>query len=132
MKQLAAGLLALLPLAALAGPEPWSSIQAAGGLSVGPPFSSTDGWLLVVRANLRGPTRLNDTQANSAPACTRTQAVIEDRNIYLTVISGPVASKIASVCPAARIGRLPAGTYKVFYRGPNEAAVLLREVQFGS
>jgi len=127
-----AALLAGLPIVAFAGPEPWSSIRTTGGISLGPPFRSPDGWLLVVRANLWGLGALSqDSQAKSSPSCKSTNAVIEGDSIYLTIVSGPASSKVASVCPAAKIGKLESGTYKVFYRGPNEPPVLLKEVEFG-
>ena len=122
-----AALLGCLPAAAFAGPESWSSLRALGGISVGPPFSSRGGWLLVVHATLSRP---NTDRQHPAPACSSTKAVVEGNNIYLTVISGPATSTIASVCPAARIGELQSGPYKVFYRGPDEPPVLLKEVQF--
>ena len=127
---LAACLLALPP-AALAGPEPWSSIEPLG-FSVGPPFHSPQGWLLVVRANLSGlgAIALDANARDSMPACKSTRAVVEGSNIYLTAISGPVGPRLASVCPAAKIGELEPGAYKVFYRGPNEKPVLLKEIRF--
>jgi hypothetical protein len=129
----ALALLACLPLAAFAGPESWSAIQSVGGISVGPPFHSPDGWLLVIHANISGleaQTR-QPIAANSALACKRTNAVVEGMNIYLTVISGVAAYKVGAVCPSAKLGNIEPGTYKVFYRGPDEKPVLLQEVPIG-
>jgi hypothetical protein len=126
--RLIAATLALLPLAALARAETWTSIKSTGGLVVSAPFHSTDGWLLGIRARL---SRL-DSKDKRAPhgglSCVSTQAVVEGSNIYLTIVSGEARGPIGAVCPAAKLGEIPQGSYKVFYRGPNEPATLLKEV----
>jgi len=124
-----AAALALLPLVALARAETWSSIKSTGGLVVGAPFHSTDGWLLGIRARL---SRLDskDTRApNGGLSCVSTQAVVEGSNIYLTIVSGEARGPIGAVCPAAKLGQIAPGTYQVFYRGPNEPATLLKEIE---
>lgn len=130
MKILPALALACLPLAASAGPEPWGTIQKAGGLTLGQPFHSPDGWLLLVRANL-APLNPNPPKPDSWIACKSTSAVVEGSNIYLTVVSTLARYRVGAVCPAAKIGEIESGTYTVFYRGPGEPPVRLSDVQFG-
>lgn len=122
--------LAVLSSVAVAGGESWKSIQSTGGIVVSVPFHSTDGWLLGIRAKL---SRLTPRSSKAVPdgglSCLRTQAVVEGGNIYLTIVSGEPRGPIGAVCPAARLGEIPPGSYKVFYRGPNDAATLLKEVE---
>lgn len=125
-----AALLLLMPAVAFAGPESWKSVQSTGGIVLGAPFHSTDGWLLGVRAKL---TRLPPPKGQKDPPegglwCERTQAVVEGNNIYLTIISGVARGPIAAVCPSAKLGEIPAGNYKVFYRGPNEPPMPLKDI----
>ena len=129
-RALAALLLAALPLGALAGPEPYKVIQSTGGLEVGSPFHSADGWLLRVRARLSklpAPKGQKDAP-DGGPSCARTQAAVEGDSIFLTIVSGEARGPVAAVCPAARLGELEAGHYKVFYREAGGPTTLLREI----
>ena len=65
----------------------------------------------------------------NSPACVRTEAVVEGREIHLTIVSGPGRGPVATICPAAKLGDVAPGAYRVFYRGPNEAAVPLKDVE---
>ena len=117
-------------LAANAGPESWSRIKSTGGLVVSAPFHSSDGWLLGIRARLsKLVPPANKTAPDGGLSCVSTQAVVEGSNIYLTIVSGEPRGPLGAVCPAARLGEIEQGTYKVFYRGPKEPATLLKEIE---
>lgn len=120
----------LLPLAALARSETWNSIKSTGGIAIGAPFHSTDGWLLGVRAKLsKLASPANPAAPDGGLSCVQTAAQVEAGNIYLTIISGEARGPIGAVCPAARLGEIETGSYKVYYRAPNEPPVLLKEIQ---
>lgn len=132
MKKLAliAALLLQFPALALAKPEPWAAIKSTGGIIVGAPFHSTDGWLLGVRAKLsKLASPANPAAPDGGLSCVQTAAVVEGSNIYLTIISGEARGPIGAVCPAARLGEIETGSYKVYYRALNEPSVLLKEIQ---
>lgn len=119
-----------VPSAALARKESWKAIKSTGGISVGAPFHSTDGWLLVVRARLsKLASPANKTAPDGGLSCVQTSAAVEAGNIYLTIISGEARGPIGAVCPAAKLGEIESGHYRIFYRAPNEAPVLLKEIQ---
>ncbi len=127
---LLAATLAACPIAANAGPESWSRIKSTGGLVVSAPFHSSDGWLLGIRARLsKLVPPANRTAPDGGLSCVSTQAVVEGSNIFLTIVSGEPRGPLGAVCPAARLGEIEQGTYKVFYRGPKEPATLLKEIE---
>lgn len=131
MKRIALYLLiATLPVPALADSEGWSFIQSVGGLAVGTPSHSAVGWVLPVRADLSGLKTITakPTTLNSTLVCERTDAAIEGRNIYITIVSALAHPKTSSRCPPATLGEISAGKYNVFYRGPGETPVYLGEV----
>ena len=123
----------LLPLTALARSEGWQFVQSVGGIAVGKPEHLPSGWSLSVRADVSGVTTvtLKPTALNSALACVRTFAVVEGRNIFLTIDSELVRSGYTSRCPSANLGRVADGQYRVFYRGPSEPPIELSEVSIG-
>ena len=134
MKRIALCLLiASLPGSVLAGSESWSFVQSVGGLAVETPSLGTQGWVLPVRADVSGlkSVTAKPTALNSALICERTNAAIEGRNIYITIVSTLAHPNASSNCPAATLGEMSAGKYSVFYRGPSETPVRLGEVSIG-
>lgn len=125
----AAALLVLLPVLAQARPESWAAVLSTGGISVGAPFHANGGWLLGVRARLSKLDPGEKGAPRGGPSCSRTEAVVEGSDIYLTIVSGAARGPAAAVCPAARLGEIDAGTYKVYYRGPDGPATLLKEIE---
>jgi len=134
MKRIALFLLiAFLPVSVLADSESWSFVQSVGGLAIDTPTHGTHGWVLPVRANVSGLETITakPTTLNSALICESTNAAIEGRNIYITIVSALVHPKTSSRCPPATLGEISAGKYSVFYRGPSETPVRLGEVSIG-
>jgi hypothetical protein len=58
-------------------------------------------------------------------------AKIIDTSIYLTIHSDVAGVTKSARCPAAALGIIPSGAYKGFYKGPQDAPVLLRLVHVG-
>lgn len=116
-------------LVANAAPERWSAIKSTGGIAVGAPFHASGQWLLSVRARLSRLESKDPNAPDGGLSCVRTEAVVEGSNIFLTIISGEARGPIGAVCPAARLGELEPGTYKVFYRGPGEPAAPLKDIE---
>jgi len=134
MKRIALFLLfAFLPVSVLAGSENWSFVQSVGGLAVDTPSHGAFGWVLPVRADVSGLVAVTakPTTLNSALICERTDAAIEGRNIYITIVSALAHPNTSSRCPPATLGEMPAGKYSIFYRGPSETPVRLGEVSIG-
>lgn len=125
--------IASLPVSVFADSESWRFVQSIGGLVVEPPSRDTHGWVLPVRANVSGLETVTgkSTTLNSALICERTDATIEGRNIYLTIVSGLVRPSTSPRCPPAALGEISPGKYSVFYRGPNETPVRIGEVSIG-
>jgi hypothetical protein len=123
----------LLPSPAFARAEGWQFVQSVGGITVGKPEHLPSGWSLPVRADVSGLTAVasKPTTLNSALICERIVAVVEGRNIFLTIVSGLAHSGSTSLCPPANLGNPAAGQYRVFYRGPSESPVELPGVSLG-
>ena len=131
----------LIPLAALAvsaccsfsEPRTWLFVQSVGGVEVGVPLETETGWTLPVRSDVSGvqTVTVKPTMLNSGLSCQSTEATIEDNAIFLTILTGVAGGNRSPVCPAASLGRLRAGKYPVFYRGPNEKPVAIGEVSIG-
>ena len=117
----------------LAGAEGWNFVQSVGGLAIAAPSHGAGGWNLPVRANVSGLEAVTNkpTTLNSALICERTNASVEGRNIYLTIVSGLARANASVRCPPASLGELPPGKYQVFYRGPGETAIPVGEVSVG-
>ena len=126
-------LLAMFPLSVLARPESWAFVQSVGGIVVEPPARDDQGWSLPIRANVSGleAASVKPTTLNSALICERTLAKVEGSNVYLTIVSGLVRSNTSARCPPAVLGEISRGKYTVFYRGPDEQPVHIRDVSIG-
>ena len=122
--------LALLAGGAAAQQQPWSFVQAAGGLRLGKPVPRPSGWVLPVDADVSGLSTITarPTAVNPALVCSETRAALEGQAIYLTLITRSPGSGGASRCPPVFIANTLAGRYTVFYRFAGEAPVRLGEV----
>jgi len=124
---------ALLSSTAFAKGENWQFVQSVGGLSLGVPERQARAWVLPVQADVSGlaSVKRQAVALNSALACVHMQAVVEGRNIFLTVVTGLVRQGSSSRCPSVLLDASLQGHYKVFYRGPDEAPVELSEIELG-
>ncbi|MEO8677215.1 MAG: hypothetical protein ABI569_16685 [Casimicrobiaceae bacterium] len=111
----------------------WASVQSVGGIAIETPIQSPSGWSLPVRANISGAEQITvkPTALSSALVCRQAAAVVEGRNVYLTIVSGLAGGGRSARCPPSHLGVLTPGRYRVFYRGPNEEPHLLGEVSIG-
>lgn len=123
----------LFAFSAIAEPRAWSFVQTVGGVAIGIPVKNENGWLLPVRSDVSGlqTITVKPTTLNSGLACQRTEAIVEGKSIYLTIITGVASSGSSSLCPAASLGQLSAGKYSVLYRGLKEQPIPVDEVTIG-
>lgn len=129
-RQLCCVALALLASAAAAQQQPWSFVQAAGGLRLGKPMPRPTGWVLPVDANVSGLSTITarPTVVNPALVCNETLAALDGQALYLTVVTRSAGSGGTSRCPPVFISNALAGRYTVFYRYGGEAPVRIGEV----
>lgn len=122
---------ALLSSTAFAGVETWAFVQSVGGLSLGAPERQAAAWVLSVQVDVSGltPVTRQPVTLNSGLACVQMHAVVEGRNIYLTLVTGLIRQGLSSHCPSVLLDASLQGRYKVFYRGPDESPVELSEIQ---
>jgi hypothetical protein len=112
-------------------PQPWSFVVSVGGMSVDDPVKVDGSWSLPVHADVSGLESfgVKPTALYSGLVCARVAAKIAGRAITLSLYTDvPGAAKDAR-CPAARLGAVAAGDYRVYYRGPDEPPVFLRSVR---
>lgn len=123
----------LVACTATSEPRDWSFVQSVGGISVGEPAQSNGVWLLPVEADVSGLREVTTkpTAMNSGIACHSVAATIEGQSIFLVVSTTVAGQGRMAQCPSAALGQLRAGAYSVLYRGPNEAAIYLRQVSIG-
>ena len=127
------GLVLCAPIVAAATPQPWTFVVSVGGMTVGDPVQANGAWTLPVQADVSGLETFTSkpTALNSALVCSSVVAKIIDKSIYLTIHSDWVGATKGARCPAAQLGIIPSGAYKVFYKGPQDVPVLLRSVNVG-
>lgn len=120
----------LLASVAAAQEQPWSFVQAAGGLKIGKPLRRPHGWVVPVTADVSGLTSITTQprKINPALVCRETKAQLEGQAIYITLVTGSAPAGGASRCPPVFIGNVMAGSYAVFYRAPGQAPVALGEL----
>jgi len=104
-----------------------------GGIIVGDPVRANGVWSLAVQADVSGLETFAYKPAvlNSALVCSSVEAKIIDSSIYLTIYSDLPGGAKSARCPAAALGVVAPGEYSVFYKGPQDAPVLLRSVHVG-
>jgi hypothetical protein len=100
----------------------WSFIQSVGGISVGQPVSTQDGWYLPVNCDVSGlqTTTVKPTQLNSALVCYKVLATGDNQTIFISVQTSVAGSGPGtSSCRAVNIGNLRKGRYSIRYKDPN-------------
>jgi len=119
--------------AVAATPQPWAFVVSVGGITVGDPAQAKGVWTLPVQADVSGLETFTSkpTVLNSALVCSSVVAKTMDNSIYLTIHTDLADANKSARCPAAALGSIPSGPYRVFYKGPRDAPVLLRSVQVG-
>ena len=117
----------------IAEPQSWSFIESVGGIAVDPPVRADRSWVLPVRCDVSGlkTITIKPAKVNSGIACQNIRAEVEGSFIYLTVLTTIAGGGRNAECPPALLGQVVSGTYRVFYRGPNEKPVQLGEVAVG-
>ena len=117
----------------IAEPQSWSFVQTVGGIAVDSPIREDHAWVLPVRGDVSGlkTITIKPTKVNSGIACQSVRAEVEGSSIYLTVLTTMAGVGHNAECPPALLGQVTSGTYRVFYRGPNEKPVQLGEVVIG-
>ena len=112
----------------------WAFVQAVGGLAVESPIRTTNGWSLPIRADIAGIQRITiePTTMNSGLVCERTDARVEGQSIFIAISSALARKNLSSKCPAAQLGAIAPGHYRVFYRGSGEQPHFLSEVSVGA
>lgn len=121
MNSILVKLMCLLPLAVCSEPKSWDFMQSVGGLAIGPAYVRETQWFLPVRADVSGLNEitLKPKRVNSALICESTTAIVEGESIYLTVNTGIIREHYSPACPAASLGSLKEGNYRLFYRSPD-------------
>ena len=127
------GLVLGVPSIAVATAQSWAFVVSVGGIVIGDAAKANGSWALPVRADVSGLESFTSkpTVMNSAMVCSGVVAKIVRSDIYLTIHTDLAGVGKSAQCPAAKLGVLPAGTYTVFYQGPEGAPVRLRAVQVG-
>jgi hypothetical protein len=102
---------------AFAEDQPWSFVKAVGGLKVGAPVQSKDGWLLPIQADVSGSKAITTkpTTINSAIACKSVNARVKGQDIFLVIATTLAHGGMTSDCPAAKLGKLTSESYNVWY-----------------
>jgi hypothetical protein len=110
--------------------QPWSFVEAVGGIAINAPVRDEKGWTLPVRADVTGLHTFTNapTTMNSGLVCVATTAQVEERDILLLIETSVPHKGASSRCPDASLGKLPAGRYQVFYGAKRQAAVPLGEI----
>jgi len=135
MKQLVSfAVLLLVACSALAEPRSWSFVQSVGGIAVDQPIQKDGAWLLPVISDVSGlqAITVKPSQLNSGLACQAVESTVEGASIFIVIATTIAGSGRTAQCPPAALGSPAPGIYSVFYRGPNGAPVLLREVRIGA
>jgi hypothetical protein len=114
----------------MARDENWAFVQSVGGISIGEPVREGSGWILPVRADLSGFSKITvqPTAHNSGMACRETRATVTRNTILLVVVSTVAGDGREARCPPAHLGALTPGTYSVAYGAAPESAVALGSV----
>ena len=118
---------------AIAAPQSWPFVVSVGGITVGDPVQVDGVWPLPVQADVSGLVTFTSkpTTLNSSLVCSSVVARIMENGIYLTINTDLSGVAKSARCPAARLRVVKSGAYSVFYKGPEDAPVLLRSVHVG-
>ncbi len=128
------GMLLLCLLLGACQTRDWAFVQSIGGIAVGEPYARPEGWYLPVEVDVSGMRTIavKPTLQNSGLSCLQVEASVQDRQIFLTLVTALAGGGRRTDCPAVRLGRLAPGSYAVSYRGSDGHAVPLRNIVLGS
>jgi hypothetical protein len=113
--------------------QDWAFVQSVGGIALDRPFEKEGEWFLPVQCNVSGlkAVTTQPTAMNSGIVCTKIKAKIEERSIFLTVVTGIPREGTGASCPPAKLGAIEKGNYSVFYLSPSNHPVLLGNIAIG-
>ena len=96
----------------------WEFIQKVGGINIGTPLQTQDGYYLQVKCNVSGTDSITvkPTTLNSAYFCTKINTQISDNKIYLKVMYGIATLSRDCNCKAVNLGKLNAGEFQVYFK----------------
>jgi hypothetical protein len=100
----------------------WAFIQSVGGISIGQPVNTQDGWYLPVNCDVSGLRTITTkpTQLNSALVCQRVLTSEDGDTLFISVQTSVVDGKLETPsCRAVNIGNLKRGRYSIKYKDPN-------------
>lgn len=99
----------------------WAFVQAVGGIAIEQPKRQNQRLILPVHADVSGLTRVTvkPSLVNSGLVCETVLLTRTGQEIDLTILTGLVRQGLSPQCPAADLGYLPPGAYRVFYLSPN-------------
>jgi hypothetical protein len=102
--------------------ENWSFVESVGGIAVGTPQRTAQGWVLPVDADVSGLRNITTrpTATNSGIACKGIGAKVEGRAVYLTLVSQVAGQGGEARCPPVNLGAMDVGKYTVLYAGAGE------------
>lgn len=126
--------MSLAGCSAFSEPRDWDFVQSVGGIAFDRPSLESGEWVLPIQADVSGLQKITvaPTLLNSGLSCKAVEVSIEDKVIYLTLVTGLGGRGRTSICPAARLGVPAPGAYAVMYRAPRGKAVRLGEVLIGT
>ncbi|HEY9842960.1 MAG: hypothetical protein ACAI44_14260 [Candidatus Sericytochromatia bacterium] len=99
----------------------WDFVQSVGGIAVAAPVRQGGRVLLPVRADVSGTEQISvkPVMLNSGLVCMGVSVVRDGQEIGLTIRTGLLQRGRDARCPAADLGDLPPGTYRIVYLSPD-------------
>lgn len=120
---LVASVLAAAPLPGGAQQEPpvasWAFLQSVGGIKLGQPVKTPEGWQLPLECDLTGLRRIttDPTVLNSSQVIQDVQWRIEGDQLQLWLLLKPASYATAEArCPDLGLAGISPGTYEAVYR----------------
>ncbi len=107
------------------GPRDWAFMQSVGGIGIGIPTRRSNGWFLPIRADVSGFQSINvkPTEIATGLACKAVDTLVKGDSIYVKVITSKAGPSTSTQCPAAFLGEIASGSYRVFYQEESGNAV---------
>ena len=130
MKRLYLVVTLFAPSVVLPHEQPWSFVQAVGGLTVEAPRRTNGGIELPMHVDVSGLTTVTHrpTTINSGLICTATRVKVVAQTMHLTIETGPPRLGGSGVCPPAQLGVVPPGVYTVYYGTATNDSTLIGRV----
>ncbi len=109
----------------------WDFIQSVGGMKLGTPLKTQDGWYLPIICDVSGTTKITvkPQTLNSALKCLKLHAERDEKKIYITISTGVGDSNFSSAkCNAVNIGYMEDGQYEVLYQDDEKNSHLIDKI----